>query len=69
MAGGFSHTPRYLLNTWLVSVQKNGSRITTAIAEDQQSQNRYIITAKVPPACFPLFVRLGRGDAPPATSR
>jgi hypothetical protein len=35
------------LNTWLVSVEKDGSRITRAIAEDQMSQNRYIVDAKV----------------------
>eukprot|EP00043_Microstomoeca_roanoka_P019319 m.216025 g.216025 ORF g.216025 m.216025 type:complete len:471 (+) comp16981_c1_seq3:56-1468(+) len=34
------------LNTWLVAVEMNGTRITTAIAEDQMSQNRYIISAK-----------------------
>ena len=36
------------LNTWLVSVTKDkDSGITTAVAEDQISQNRYVITAKV----------------------
>eukprot|EP00055_Hartaetosiga_balthica_P016522 m.105045 g.105045 ORF g.105045 m.105045 type:complete len:884 (+) comp9122_c0_seq3:1257-3908(+) len=34
------------LNTWLVGVVKNGTRIVTAIAEDQMSQNRYYINAK-----------------------
>lgn len=33
------------LNTWLVAVEKNGTHIVRAIAEDQMSQNRYNITA------------------------
>ncbi|EDQ87561.1 uncharacterized protein MONBRDRAFT_27047 [Monosiga brevicollis MX1] len=37
---------QYFLNTWLVSVVKNGTQIVTAVAEDQQSQNRYIINAR-----------------------
>eukprot|EP01065_Artemidia_motanka_P040242 TRINITY_DN49_c2_g1_i1.p1 TRINITY_DN49_c2_g1~~TRINITY_DN49_c2_g1_i1.p1 ORF type:complete len:881 (+),score=236.13 TRINITY_DN49_c2_g1_i1:62-2644(+) len=34
-------------NTWLVGVEKNGTRITAGICEDQMSQRRYRIRAKV----------------------